>query len=81
MRGFHGWLKAGRVVCKGQKGIKVVAPDTIEDGGKVVSSKPVYMFDETQTPALAHRVAANNAPNAASPMNSGSPNAITGSLS
>ena len=32
VRGFHAWLKAGRVVRKGQKGIKIVAPVMGGDG-------------------------------------------------
>ena len=38
---FHAWLKAGRVVRKGQKGIRIVAPVMGgDDGGKVVTIKP-----------------------------------------
>ena len=41
VRGFHAWLKAGRVVRKGQKGITIVAPVMGgDDGGKVVNIKP-----------------------------------------
>ena len=60
MRGFHPWLKAGRVVRKGQKGIKIVAPVMSASDGtpKVVNIKPAYAFDVTQTQALAHRTAA-----------------------
>jgi hypothetical protein len=43
---------------KGQKGIRLVAPDQIDDGGKVRSIKAVYVFDVSQTQALAHRAAA-----------------------
>jgi hypothetical protein len=40
VRGFHAWLKAGRVVRKGQKGIKIVAPVMGGDGNaKVVNIK------------------------------------------
>ena len=42
-----GWLVACRVVMKGQKGIRLVAPDTIDDAGKLRSIKPVYVFDGT----------------------------------
>jgi hypothetical protein len=41
VRTFHGWLAAGRVVMKGQKGIRIVAPDTIDEG-KVRSIKTVF---------------------------------------
>jgi hypothetical protein len=41
---------------KGQKGIKIVAPDTIDDG-KVTSIKPVYVFDVTQTQERTARAA------------------------
>jgi hypothetical protein len=37
---------------KGQKGIRIVAPDTI-DAGTVRSIKPVYVFNVTQTQELA----------------------------
>jgi hypothetical protein len=46
VRTFHGWLAGGRVVVKGQKGIRLVAPDTIAEG-KITSIKPVYAFDVT----------------------------------
>jgi len=49
VRTFHGWLAAGRVVSKGQKGIRLVAPDTIDAHGKISSIKPVVVFDVTQT--------------------------------
>ena len=52
-------LKAGRVVRKGQKGIKIVAAVMGgDDGGKVVNSKPAYVFDVTQTDERAQRAAA-----------------------
>jgi hypothetical protein len=35
VRGFHNWLKAGRVVMKGEKGIRPVASDTVDDGQDV----------------------------------------------
>jgi hypothetical protein len=61
VRGFHAWLKAGRVVRKGQKGIKIVAPVMGGDGNsKVVNIRPAYVFDVTQTQAneRPHRAAA-----------------------
>jgi hypothetical protein len=61
VRGFHAWLKAGRVVRKGQKGIKIVAPVMGgENGTKVVNIRPAYVFDVTQTQAneRPHRAAA-----------------------
>jgi len=59
MRGFHAWLKAGDVVRKGQKGIKIVAPVMGgDDGGKVVNIKPAYVFDVSQTDELTQRAAA-----------------------
>jgi hypothetical protein len=48
VRTFHGWLAAGRVVMKGQEGIRLVAPDTIADSGKIASIKPVSVFDLSQ---------------------------------
>src|SRR4051812_21331855 len=53
---FHGWLKAGRCVMKRQEGIRIVAPDTIDEG-KVTSIKPVYVFDVTQPQELPRRAA------------------------
>ena len=41
---------------KGQKGIRIVAPDTIDDG-KVTSIKPVSVFDVTQTQERSGRAA------------------------
>jgi hypothetical protein len=59
VRGFHAWLKAGRVVRKGSKGIQIVAPVMGgEDGGKVVNIRPAYVFDVTQTDERAPRAAA-----------------------
>src|SRR5687768_7767559 len=50
VRGSHAWLKAGRVVRTGQKGVTIVAPVMGgDDGGKVVNIKPEYVFDVTQT--------------------------------
>jgi hypothetical protein len=57
VRAFHGWLAAGRVVTKGQKGIRLVAADTIDDR-KVRSIKAVYVFDVTQTQEPSARAAA-----------------------
>ena len=58
VRTFHGWLKAGRVVRKGQQGIKIVTPVTGgEDGGKVVTIKAAWVFDVTQTRELPQRAA------------------------
>jgi hypothetical protein len=42
-------LDAGRAVTKGQKGIRLVTPDTIDESGTGGSIKPVYVFDVTQT--------------------------------
>ena len=56
MRGFHAWLQPGRVVMKGQKGIMIVAFDTMDDG-KMTSIKPVYVFDVTQTQECTPRAA------------------------
>jgi len=56
VHGFHAWLKVGRVVRKGQKGIRIVAPDTIDDG-TVTSIKPVYVFDVAQTQERTPRTA------------------------
>jgi len=56
VRTFHGWLAGGRVVVKGEKGIRLVAPDTMDDG-KITSIKPVYVFDVTQTQERTQRAA------------------------
>lgn len=58
VRTFNGWLTAGRVVMKGQHGIRLVAPETVDDSGKVRSIKPVFVFDLTQTQELARHAAA-----------------------
>ena len=60
MRGFHAWLNAGRVVRKGSKGIKIVAPVMGTSGAtpKLVTIKPAYVFDVTQTDARTPRAAA-----------------------
>jgi hypothetical protein len=57
VRTFNGWLAGGRVVCKGQKGIRIVAPDTFDDG-KVTRIKQMHVFDVTQTQERAQRAAA-----------------------
>jgi hypothetical protein len=51
VRGFRAWLKAGGVVRKGQKGIKIVAPEmgTSDGTTKLVTIKPTWVFDVTQT--------------------------------
>ena len=46
------------MVTKGQKGIRLVAPDTIDAHGKIASIKPVYVFDVTRTQELPDRRAA-----------------------
>ena len=56
VRSFHGWLAAGRVVMKGQKGIRIVAPDEI-DGGKVTRIKHLHVFDVSQTQERTPRAA------------------------
>jgi hypothetical protein len=59
VRGFHAWLKADRVVRKGQKGIKIVAPVMGgEADGKVVNIKPAWVFDVSQIDERTTRVAA-----------------------
>jgi hypothetical protein len=55
-RTFHSWLAAGRVVMKGQKGVKIVAPDEI-DGGKVTRIQHMHVFDVTQTQERTPRAA------------------------
>jgi hypothetical protein len=42
---------------KGQHGIGLVAPDTIDAHGKISSIKAVYVFDVTQTQERSPRVA------------------------
>ena len=42
---------------KGQKAVRLVAPETIDDAGKVASVKPVSGFDVTQTQELPARAA------------------------
>ena len=56
-RGVHAWLKVGCVVMKGQKGIRLVAPDTIDAAGRISSIKPIYVFDVTQTQERTARAA------------------------
>jgi hypothetical protein len=47
------------VVRKGQKGSTILAPVMGgEGGGNVVTIKPAYVFDVSQTDELAHRAAA-----------------------
>jgi hypothetical protein len=59
VRGFHAWLNAGRFVRKGPKGITIVAPVMgSDDGAKVVTIKPTYVFDVTQTQERTQRAAA-----------------------
>jgi hypothetical protein len=57
VRTFHGWLATGRVVTMGQKGIRLVAPDTIDDSSTVRNITPVSVFDVTQTQELHARAA------------------------
>ena len=55
--GFHDWLKIGRHVRKGEKGIAILAPlkwsttdqDTGETQGGIKGFKAVYVFDLEQT--------------------------------
>ena len=56
VRAFHGWLAAGRVVMKGQKGIRIVSPDEI-NGGKVTRIRHMHVFDVTQTQERTARAA------------------------
>jgi hypothetical protein len=59
VRGFRAWIDAGRVVMKGQKGIRIVAPVMGgDDGAKVVNIKPAHVFDVTQTDERTARAAA-----------------------
>ena len=59
LRGFPAWLKVGRVVCKGQKGIMIVVPvmGTSDGTPKVVNIKPAYVFDVSQTDKCTQRAA------------------------
>ena len=50
-------LAVGRVVMKGQKAVRLVAAETIDDAGKVTNIKPVSGFDVTQTQELPARAA------------------------
>jgi hypothetical protein len=54
--GVHGWLAAGRVVAKDRKGIRIIAPDTL-DGETVRSIKHLHVFDVTQTQERTPRAA------------------------
>jgi hypothetical protein len=56
VRTFHGWLAGGRVVQKGQKGIRIVAPDAIDDG-KVTAIRHMHVFDVSQTQERTQRAA------------------------
>ena len=61
--GFHDWRKAGRVVRKGEKGLAILAPmarkrDDGEEGTALAGFRVVYVFDVSQTEALAEGVAA-----------------------
>ena len=52
------WLKADRVVRKGQKGIKIVAPVMGGDSNaKVVTITPAWVFDVRQTDERTPRAA------------------------
>ena len=56
VRGFHTLLNAGRVVRKGQKGIKIVAPVMDGDEGtRVANTKPAFVLDVWQTDELTQR--------------------------
>jgi hypothetical protein len=62
VRGFRDWLKAGRVVQKGQKGIPIQVPvwrDAYEDDPEHVkelrSVKLAYVFDISQTAPMPPR--------------------------
>jgi hypothetical protein len=60
VRGFRAWLDAGRVVRKGEKGIRINAPitATVDGAQKVVRIKPTHVFDISQTDALSQEAAA-----------------------
>jgi len=51
VRGCYALLNAGRVVLKGQKGTRIIAPGmgTSEGIPKLVNIKPAYVFDVSQT--------------------------------
>jgi hypothetical protein len=57
VRGFKAWLDAGRVVRKGQKGIRIIAPvmGSADGTPRVVNIRPAYVFDISQTDALTPR--------------------------
>jgi len=57
MRNFHGWLKASRVVRKGQKGIRI-EPPVLTDGSKVTTIRHTHVFDISQTDERTQRTAA-----------------------
>jgi hypothetical protein len=56
VRGLRG-LKAGRIIRTGQKGIRIVAPDTIDDGN-LTSIKHLHVFDVSQTQERTQRASA-----------------------
>lgn len=60
VRGFRAWMDAGRVVRRGEKGIRIHAPVTanVDGAAKVVAIKPAYVFDISQTDALPQEAAA-----------------------
>jgi hypothetical protein len=60
VRGFRAWMDAGRVVRKGEKGIRIHAPVTanVDGAAKVVAIKPTYVFDVSQTDELPQQAAA-----------------------
>lgn len=43
---------------KGQKGIRLIAPESIDASGKISSIRSVFVFDVTQTQELPTRAAA-----------------------
>jgi len=55
--GFHTWIKLGRVVRKGEKALRILAPITVKQRDKVsdetverrVSFKTTFVFDVSQT--------------------------------
>jgi hypothetical protein len=55
--GSHAWRRLGRFVCKGEKGIAILAPivcrkgaNAVEDDGKtIVGFRAAYVFDVAQT--------------------------------
>lgn len=56
--GFHGWIKLGRTVRKGEQAIRILAPITLkqdgnaqdqDSGGRRVFFKTTFVFDVSQT--------------------------------